>query len=119
MLTFAQALKDKGVPVPDIAKKLTIGLDVPLVVGNLDRGLPAALFGAGPTEEGAAALSAHMRAARTAFATHGDPEWPAYESERRRTWIFAARPTVDRHPEEASRRIWAGQPLSALTLVEG
>jgi hypothetical protein len=24
MLIFAQALKDKGVPVPDIAKKLTI-----------------------------------------------------------------------------------------------
>ncbi|MGP8304374.1 hypothetical protein ACTPOK_42070 [Streptomyces inhibens] len=24
MLTFAQALKDKGVPVPEIAKKITI-----------------------------------------------------------------------------------------------
>ncbi|MFE3202481.1 hypothetical protein [Embleya sp. NPDC059237] len=86
---------------------------------ELEKALELAYDTAGPAEEGAAALSAHMRAAWTVFATRGDPGWPAYEPERRRTRIFAARPTVDRHPEEASRRIWAGQPLSALTLVEG
>ncbi|MFE5325428.1 hypothetical protein ACFRCG_03255 [Embleya sp. NPDC056575] len=90
------------------------GLDV---VGNLDRGQPATLFGAGPTEE-VAALSVHMRAAWMAFAARGDPGWPAYEPKRRRTRIFAARPTVDRCPKAASRRIRVGQPLSAFTLLE-
>ena len=54
------------------------GLDVPLVFGNLDRGRPAMLIGEGPSPE-AEALSALMRAAWTAFATHGDPGWPAYD----------------------------------------
>ena len=48
------------------------GLDVPLVFGNLDRGLPAMLIGDGPNPE-AEALSARMRAAWTAFAAARRP----------------------------------------------
>ncbi|MFI1583314.1 carboxylesterase/lipase family protein [Embleya sp. NPDC020630] len=94
------------------------GLDVPLVFGNLDRGQPALLFGGGPTAE-AEALSAHMRAAWTAFAKDGDPGWPAYEPQSRTTRVFAAEPTIAVYPEEASRRIWAGEPMSALSMVAG
>ena len=81
------------------------GLDVPLVFGNLDRGLPAMLIGDGPNPE-AEALSAHMRAAWTAFAAHGDPGWAAYDTERRLVQLFDAEPAVAPYPEETSRLIW-------------
>ncbi len=82
------------------------GLDVPLVFGNLDRGLPALLIGDGPNHE-AEALSAHMRAAWTRFATHGDPGWTTYDAERRLVQLFDAQSTVAAYPEETSRQIWA------------
>ncbi|MFD0525752.1 carboxylesterase family protein [Paractinoplanes durhamensis] len=81
------------------------GLDVPLVFGNLDRGGPAVLIGPDPSPE-AEALSAEMRTAWTTFATHGDPGWPAYETEKRLTQIFDAPSAVTAYPEEASRLIW-------------
>ena len=81
------------------------GLDVPLVFGNLDRGLPAMLIGDGPNPE-AEALSARMRAAWTAFAADGDPGWAAYDTERRLVQLFDTHPTVVAYPEETSRRIW-------------
>ena len=81
------------------------GLDVPLVFGNLAHGEPALLIGASPTPE-AAALSARMRTAWTAFATHGDPGWPAYDPDRRLTQIFDTPPVVTSYREERSRLIW-------------
>ena len=92
------------------------GLDVPLVFGNLDRGLPATLIGEAPDPD-AEALSARMRAAWTAFSAHGDPGWPAYDPERRLVQLFDARPTVAAYPEEASRRIWQDHPFAALPLL--
>jgi para-nitrobenzyl esterase len=92
------------------------GLDVPLVFGNLDRGQPAALIGAGPAPE-AEALSARMRAAWTAFATHGDPGWPAYDTEQRLVQVFDAEPAVTAYPEEASRQLWQDHVFSALPLI--
>ena len=91
------------------------GLDVPLVFGNLSSGQPAMLIGAAPSAE-AEALSAHMRAAWTAFATHGDPGWPAYDTEGRLTQLLDARPTVTAYPEEASRLIWQDHVFAALPL---
>ncbi|WP_181772112.1 carboxylesterase/lipase family protein [Amycolatopsis pittospori] len=94
------------------------GLDVPLVFGNLAEGLPATLIGESPAAE-ATALSAQMRAAWTAFATHGDPGWPPYDIEQRLTRLFDIRPEVTPYPEEASRRIWRDHTFSALPLLGG
>jgi para-nitrobenzyl esterase len=80
------------------------GLDVPLVFGNLDKGQPAALLGdaAAQAEE----VSAQLRTALLAFATHGDPGWPAYDPEQRLTRLFDIPPAVVPYPEDASRLMW-------------
>ncbi|MFD4569027.1 carboxylesterase/lipase family protein [Streptomyces sp. NPDC058467] len=92
------------------------GLDVPLVFGNLDRGQPAVLIGEEPSPE-AAALSTRMRAAWTAFADHGDPGWPAYDTEQRLVQLFDTRPAVIPYPEETSRRIWQDHTFPVLPLI--
>lgn len=92
------------------------GLDVPLVFGNLDRGQPAMLLGEAPSPQ-ATDLSAWMRAAWVSFAAHGDPGWPAYDSDQRLVQLFDTRPTVTAYPEEASRLIWQDHTFPALQLV--
>ncbi len=82
------------------------GLNVPLVFGNLTAGAPAMLIGE-PTEE-ARAVSGQMRTAWTAFATHGDPGWPTFDTGS--TQIFDAEPTVTPYPEQLSRQIWSDHP---------
>nr|WP_221375036.1 carboxylesterase family protein [Actinoplanes polyasparticus] len=81
------------------------GLDVPLVFGNLTGNQPAALLGEDPGAE-AVALSQQMRAAWTAFATHGDPGWPGYDAADRPTRIFDVPGAVTAYPESASHLIW-------------
>jgi para-nitrobenzyl esterase len=93
------------------------GLDVPLVFGNLDRGQTAMLIGADPSPE-AADLSARMRTAWTAFATQGDPGWPAYDTGQRLTQLFDTQPAVTAYPEEASRLIWQNHTFTALPLID-
>jgi len=88
------------------------GLDVPLVFGNLTAGQPAMLIG-DPTPE-AEALSEQMRRAWTAFATSGDPGWPAYDTGSTR--LFDVEPVVSAYPEQVSRDIWKDPP-SVLDLV--
>ena len=88
------------------------GLDVPLVFGNLTAGQPAVLIG-DVTEE-AAAVSAQMRQAWTAFATGGDPGWPSYDTGATR--LFDVEPSVTAYPEELSRQIWQDPP-GALDLI--
>jgi para-nitrobenzyl esterase len=92
------------------------GLDVPLVFGNLDRGQTAVLIGDPPSPE-AAALSARMRAAWASFAAHGDPGWPAYDTDQRLVQRFDTRPDVIAYPEEASRRIWENHTFPVLPLI--
>jgi para-nitrobenzyl esterase len=92
------------------------GLDVPLVFGNRDRGQPALLIGESPHPE-AEALSAHMRAAWTAFASHGDPGWSAYDSEQRLVRVFDTHPATAAYPEEMSRLIWQDHTFAALPLT--
>ncbi|WP_232661461.1 carboxylesterase/lipase family protein [Pseudonocardia sp. TRM90224] len=93
------------------------GLDVPLVFGNLESGQPAMLIGdRHPTAE---ALSAHMRAAWTAFAEGGDPGWPAYDAEHRLAQLFDSTPSVTAYPEEASRLIWQDHPFPVMSLLGG
>ncbi|WP_405828675.1 carboxylesterase/lipase family protein [Streptomyces sp. NBC_00105] len=92
------------------------GLDVPLVFGNLDRGQPAVLIGESPFPE-AEELSARMRGAWTAFAAHGDPGWPAYDTGQRLVQLFGPRPALTAYPEEASRLIWQDHAFPALPLL--
>jgi len=92
------------------------GLDVPLVFGNLDRGQPAVLIGETPSAE-AEALSARMRAAWTSFAAHGDPGWPAYDTDQRLVQLFDTLPAVTAYPEEPSRLIWQSHTFPALGLI--
>ncbi|WP_404961487.1 carboxylesterase/lipase family protein [Streptomyces sp. 147326] len=92
------------------------GLDVPLVFGNLERGQPAVLIGESPFPE-AEELSARMRGAWTAFAAHGDPGWPAYDTGQRLVRLFGTRPALAAYPEEASRLIWQDHAFAALPLL--
>ncbi len=89
------------------------GLDVPLVFGNLTAGQPAALIGDVTPE--AVAISSQLRAAWTAFATSGDPGWPAYDTGSTR--LFDVEPTVTAYPEQISRQIWR-HPPAVLDLAE-
>jgi para-nitrobenzyl esterase len=92
------------------------GLGLPLTFGNLTADAAAFLIGQQPPPE-AAGLSAHVRAAWTAFAATGDPGWPAYDPRERHTWIIDAEPTVRPYPEETSRRLWANHPFAAAGLA--
>ncbi|GIM88596.1 carboxylesterase/lipase family protein [Paractinoplanes toevensis] len=91
------------------------GLDVPLVFGNLTSGGPAALLGETPGPE-AIELSARMRSAWTAFATNGDPGWPAYRPDEFLTQILDVPGAVTPYPEQPSRKIWQNHKFAPLTL---
>ena len=91
------------------------GLGLPLTFGNLTVGSAGLLLGQEPPPA-AAELSARVRAAWIAFATTGDPGWPAYEPQNRHTWIIDTEPGVTAYPEEASRELWAGHTFDPLTL---
>ncbi len=92
------------------------GLDVPLVFGNLSSGSTALLIG-DPPSAAAEALSATVRAAWTAFATSGDPGWPAYDAEQELVQLLDTRPTVARYPETESEQLWRSHTFSALPLM--
>lgn len=94
------------------------GLDGPLLFGTFDVHLGPVLLGPEPSAE-AKALSAHFRAAWTAFATTGDPGWPAYDPRERQVRVFDAEPAVTAYPEEVSRRLWQDHRFQALPLVTG
>lgn len=93
------------------------GLDVPLVFGNLSSGQTATLIGDPPSPQ-AQELSAGIRRAWTAFATHGDPGWPAYDAADRLAQLFDTPPTVAAYPEETSRLLWQNHTFPALPLFQ-
>jgi carboxylesterase type B len=82
------------------------GLEVPFVFGTLDHERAGDLTGRGPA---AHALSERMQEAWIAFATHGDPGWPAYDLERRATRRFGETCDVELDPMAAERRFWDGR----------
>jgi para-nitrobenzyl esterase len=92
------------------------GLDVPLVFGNLSSGGPGTLIG-DPPPPAAGELSAQIRTAWTAFATNGDPGWPAYDVDHRLSQVFDTPSTVTAYPEEASRLLWQDYTFPALPLL--
>ncbi|QJY47622.1 carboxylesterase/lipase family protein [Pseudonocardia broussonetiae] len=89
------------------------GLDVPLVFGTLTSGAPASLI---DDLEAAEAVSARMRAAWIAYATTGDPGWPAFDDDGL-VQLFDTEPAVVPYPEEESRRIWRDHVFSPLDLL--
>lgn len=91
------------------------GLGLPLTFGNLTAGVGGLLLGQEPPPA-AAELSARVRAAWIAFATTGDPGWPAYEPHNRHTWVIDTEPGITAYPEETSRELWAGHAFDPLTL---
>lgn len=80
-------------------------LDVPFTFGNAEHPMAVRLLGS-PPPAGFAALSGHIRAAWTGFAATGDPGWPRFDLEHRRTRIWATPPSVTAYPLTGSRRIW-------------
>ena len=95
------------------------GLDVPLVFGNLDRGLPAMLIGDGPNPEAEALSGAH---ARRVDGVRG-PRRPRLDRVRHRATprrsSSTPTPTVAAYPEETSRLIWQDHRFPALPLIDG
>jgi para-nitrobenzyl esterase len=102
-------------PADNAALGACHGLDVPLTFGVYE-GLGARMIGSGPSPE-TETLSAHVRSAWTAFATTGDPGWPAYDTGQRLTQVLDVPPTVATYPEETSRRLWERHTFAALPLA--
>ncbi|MDQ4091945.1 MAG: carboxylesterase/lipase family protein, partial [Actinomycetota bacterium] len=65
----------------------------------------------------ALALAGEIRRAWTAFATHGDPGWPAYQADQRLTRLLDPSPSTASYPEQPSRQIWNGQRLDPFDLL--
>ena len=87
--------------------------EIPMVFGTLDSPIGAALYGAAPQ---AAAVSREMSAAWRAFATDGDPGWPAYSADGQLTRVFDGESRTARYPEQASQQIWADHRFDPFTL---
>ena len=97
---------------PSIAKGLgsVHTLEIPFMRDDFDSLLATgewgrALLGANPP----AGLAARMHAAWVAFATTGDPGWPAYEPGRRSTMVFDEVSAVVSDPVRAERLAWEGK----------
>jgi para-nitrobenzyl esterase len=93
------------------------GLDLPLLFGTFGASLGPLLFGPEPSAE-ARAAAVQLRRTWTTFAASGDPGWPAYDPEHRRTQVFDSVTTVAAYPEERSRTLWRDLPYSTLPLVQ-
>ena len=87
--------------------------EIPMVFGTLDSPIGSALYGSAPTAE---LVSREMTAAWRAFATDGDPGWPAYDSVEQLTRVFDTESRTTPYPEQASQQIWASCPFDPFTL---
>ncbi|GHF39843.1 carboxylic ester hydrolase [Streptomyces mashuensis] len=82
-------------------------IDVPLAFGTLDSPAGRGFLGDEPSP-GAVAASRELRGAWAAFATTGDPGWPAHGPGEGLTRVLDAPSRTLPYPEEASARIWEG-----------
>ena len=87
--------------------------EIPMVFGTLESPVGSALYGSAPTAE---SVSREMSAAWRAFATDGDPGWPAYDSVGQLTRVFDTESRTMPYPEQASQQIWASCPFDPFTL---
>ena len=74
------------------------------------------LIGDAPSPE-ALAVSVQMLSAWASYATHGDPGWPAYDTDQRLVQVFDTQSAVVADPEGRSRRIWQEHRFQALPLI--
>ncbi|NVI90249.1 carboxylesterase/lipase family protein [Actinomadura sp. BRA 177] len=89
-------------------------LDVPLVWGNLTGGMADPLIS---DQRQAAALSAKIRTAWTAFAETGTPGWPAFNTHQRLTHVLDTTPSTTQYQNETSRTLWSTHTFAPLPLV--
>ena len=80
-------------------------LDVPFTFGNFDSPAAARLLGSPPPDD-FEALSGRIRTAWTTFAATGDPGWPRYDLDHRRTRIWDTVPSDADDPLAVSRHVW-------------
>ena len=92
-------------------------LDVPLLFGTFSSSGSRMLLGEEEPSAEALTLAAEIRRAWTAFATHGDPGWPAYRADQRLTRLLDADSSTAPYPEEASRQIWDGHEFDPFDLL--
>ncbi|MEU2333454.1 carboxylesterase family protein [Streptomyces sp. NPDC013172] len=93
------------------------GLDIPLLFGTFDADLAQLLWAGADVTAEAQTLSTRFRTAWTAFARTGDPGWPEFGPEHRRTQVLDAHPTVTPYPEETTRRLWEGYDFTPSPLL--
>lgn len=81
-------------------------IEVPFVFDTLNRDsrLFGPLLGTDPPQE----LATAMHAAWVAFATSGDPGWPAYDLGRRTTMLFNTEPSLVDDPRAWELKLWDG-----------
>ena len=84
------------------------GLDLPLLFGIFSGAGARMLLGEQELSAEARALADEIRRSWAAFATHGDPGWPAYRTDQRLTRLWEVNPSTAPYPEEPSRQIWDG-----------
>jgi para-nitrobenzyl esterase len=94
------------------------GLDLPLLFDTADADLGPMLLGPEPPAA-AFALGARFRTAWLAFATTGDPGWPAFDLDRRLTQVLDVDCAVTTYPDEIPRRLWQDSDLPPLPLLAG
>ncbi|NEB03789.1 carboxylesterase family protein [Streptomyces sp. SID13726] len=94
------------------------GLDIPLLFGTYDADLGQLLFAGSGVPAEAKALTAAFQTAWTGFARTGDPGWPAYDTEGRRTRVLDVESEVRAYPGEVVRRLWADHDFTALPLLK-
>ncbi|MEU1823388.1 carboxylesterase family protein [Streptomyces abikoensis] len=88
------------------------GLDVSLLFGTYDAPQARLLLGEGPVPEDLLAVGEEIRRSWTAFATHGDPGWPAHQAaDGRLTRLLDTEPSTAPYPEEPSRKVWEGRTV--------
>jgi carboxylesterase type B len=84
-------------------------IDVPFAFGNGDNPMAALSLGSPPPAD-FGPLSKRIRDAWTAFAATGDPGWPRFDLEHRRTRLWNTTSADGPYPLPDSYRIWASRP---------
>ncbi|MCB5177946.1 carboxylesterase/lipase family protein [Streptomyces antimicrobicus] len=92
------------------------GLDLPLAFGTLSSPMGEQFLGTPPAPEVVQA-SRELQEAWVRFTTTGDPGWPAFTPRHQLTRVLDVHSTTTRYPEQSSRDIWAGHPLTAYDIL--
>jgi para-nitrobenzyl esterase len=85
--------------------KATHALEIPFVFNNLGKPGVDVFLGPGATPQ---ALADTMHSAWTQFIRTGNPNWPAYDLQRRCTMVFDTESAVVFDPDEGRRGVWEG-----------